>query len=92
MSHRKIGKNMITVKKILEDFPNARGDGYGNFLNLVSRIVYGGEVDFHVFKVETWTRARRKVMELFPHLDDRKSAASEADDVSDEMTSPTFKF
>lgn len=67
--------------QILEDYPETRCDGYGNFLNKVTSIIFKDKkIDFTKFSVESWTRARRKVMELYPHLDNRTKRTSMAEE------------
>ena len=70
------------VEKILTDHPETRGDGYGLFLNKVTDILFSdGRVDFTQFSVESYTRARRKVFETNPELDDRTSKTTTAENV-----------
>lgn len=78
---------MDFVKKILENNPAARTDGNGSFLNIVADQLFGDSViDFNKFNVESYTRARRKVMELYPHLDGRTNNTKEAEEtVKEEM-------
>jgi len=69
------------TKQILEHYPITRGDGHGDFLNQVAFTLFGfGHIDFNTFSVESWTRARRKVMELYPHLDNRTGKTETAVD------------
>lgn len=76
-----ITEKLKLTKQILEDDPEARCDGYGIFLNKVTSILFKNEtIDFNKFSVESWTRARRKVMELNPHLDNRTKRTSMAED------------
>lgn len=68
------------TKQILENYPITRGDGNGDFLNQVAFTLFGlGHIDFNTFSVESWTRARRKVMELNPHLDSRSRLTFKAE-------------
>ena len=66
-----IKEKLALTKQILEEYPNTRGDGNGEFLNIVLEKVYEGKVDFMIFNTESWTRARRKVLAENPHLDYR---------------------
>jgi len=66
---------MITEKlnialRILKVNPATRGDGNGEFLNAVSKEV-NFDGDFKNFAVESWTRAKRKMLEKHPELDMR---------------------
>jgi len=68
-----ITEKLQLTRQILEDHPETRGDGYGNFLNVVTTKLFGHKttIDFNRFSVESWTRAKRKVLEQNPHLDNR---------------------
>ena len=59
--------------KILDAYPETRGDGHGIYLNKVVEIYYQGKPDFRDFVAESWTRSRRKIQEQFPELDERTS-------------------
>jgi len=74
-----VKEKLKLVKQILEYNVEARGDGYGIFLNIIADTVYSGRIDFRRFNVESWTRARRKVMEKYPHLDNRTNITDEAE-------------
>ncbi len=75
-----IKEKLNQTKKILETYPETRGDGNGIFLNKVRDLIFKDKViDFTVFKTETWSRARRKVLELNPHLDNRTSKTAECE-------------
>lgn len=68
------------TKRILEDYTSTRGDGKtGEFLNIVAREVYKGNIDFNEFNVESWTRSRRKVLENNKHLDWRTSRTKDCE-------------
>ena len=66
-------KEKISVTlQILENNPQTRGDrGTGEFLNIVAKEIYKNKLDFRLFNTESWTRARRKVLEVHPELDNR---------------------
>jgi hypothetical protein len=68
-----ITEKIKLTKEILEDTPLACGDGgTGHFLNeVVLRVYKGKRVDFRVFNMESWSRARRKVLQDNPQLDTR---------------------
>jgi len=70
-------------KQILEAYPKTRKDnGASEFLNIASRMIFKDkQIDFHVFKVESFTRARRKVLEQNPHLDERTSKNTLAEQI-----------
>jgi len=69
------------VKKVLEDHPATRSDGNATFLNVVAFKLFGNKlIDFNNFNVESYTRARRRVMEQNPHLDDRTIKTSQAEE------------
>jgi len=75
--HPKVSK-MIREKvnlavEVLEAYPQTRGDkGADEFLNIISRMMFKDkQIDFKIFKVETYTRARRKALEENPYLDNR---------------------
>lgn len=73
-----ITEKMKISKMILEQFKDTRGEKCtGNFLNRVAELVYDGNVDFNEFNTESYVRARRKVLELNPHLDERTSVTKE---------------
>lgn len=79
------GKKMIKEKlafskKILEEYPQTRGDrGNGKFLNIVYKTLHGNETpNFTYFNTESWTRARRKVLQMHPELDNRGIETFEA--------------
>ena len=70
------------AKEILEQNPEACSDnGGGIFLNDISLKLYPLGVDFTEFNVETYLRARRKVLELNPHLDLRTSKTKEVEEI-----------
>ena len=72
-----------TTKKILEKYPDTRGDKQtGNFLNSVVLEVYGNNViDFNLFNSESWVRARRKILTEFPELDERTVVTDECENM-----------
>lgn len=75
-----IKEKLALTEQILTDHPETRGDGNGVFLNKVVEILYKDKViDFTEFNTETWTRSRRKVLELNPHLDNRTSKTAECE-------------
>ena len=59
-----IKEKLEITKQILEDFPETRGDGNGNF---------------NTFNTESYSRARRKVLELHPELDERTKHTNSAE-------------
>ena len=73
-------EKLSLTKQILEEYPQTRYDGNGEFLNIVLDKIYQGEVDFKVFNTESWTRARRKVLELNPQLDYRTKITRQLED------------
>lgn len=81
--------NMITekkalTKKILEKYPDTATDGgTGNFLNAVVLELYGNNhnIDFNIFTPNTWSRARRKVLNENPHLDKRTEKTKEVEEI-----------
>jgi len=75
-----IKEKLSLTKQILEEYPQTRYDGNGEFLNIVLDKIYQGEVDFKVFNTESWTRARRKVLELNPQLDYRTKITRQLED------------
>lgn len=76
-----ITEKLKLTKQILEDHPDARGDGNGNFLNIVAYKLYGSRsINFNQFNTESWTRARRKVMEQNPQLDNRTHRTAKAEE------------
>ncbi len=76
-----IKEKLSLTKTILQENPETRNDGHGKFLNKVVEVLYNGEkVDFESFTPESWTRARRKIMELFPELDNRTSRTKDCED------------
>lgn len=71
---------MPFVKQILEEHPETRSDGYGLFLNKVTEKLFPKTpVDFTEFSVESYTRAKRKVLELNPSLDNRTQKTIDAE-------------
>ena len=74
-----INDKLDLTYKILHNFPETRGDGHGKFLNKVRDILFKhDDIDFEKFNVESWTRARRKVLELHRELDNRTIRTSRA--------------
>jgi len=67
--------------EILETYPQTRGDnGASEFLNIASRMMFKDkQIDFNIFKVESWTRCRRKMLEQNPQLDERTSKTTLAE-------------
>lgn len=76
-----IKENLPLAKSILEQYSETRGDnGTGIFLNQVHMALFGTmKVDFTQFAPETWTRSRRKVLEMCPYLDNRGDMTSKAE-------------
>lgn len=73
--------NLDKTKALLQEHPEARGDGAGIFLNLIYNELYGdAKPDFREFNTETWTRSRRKVLEQFPNLDNRTVITKECEE------------
>ncbi len=76
-----IKEKLPFVKKILAEHPRTRGDGYGTFLNTIVKELYGDkQVDFNVFNAGSYMRARRKVLEMNPELDERTVGTKIAED------------
>lgn len=68
------------TKQILEDYPETRCDGNGEFLNKVYEKLYQDQpVNFNTFNAESYSRARRKVLELHPELDERTKHTNNAE-------------
>ena len=74
-----IKEKLKLAKQILTEHPQTRGDkGTGEFLNIVAKTIYNNNIDFRYFNVESWSRARRKALELYPYLDERSFGTFEA--------------
>tara|TARA_R110000823_G_C15932894_1_gene499676 strand:+ start:62 stop:316 length:255 start_codon:yes stop_codon:yes gene_type:complete len=77
-----IKEKLEFTKQILTDYPETRGDGNGIFLNKVAeQLCPDGIIDFTVFNMESYTRARRKVLELNSDLDNRTSKSDECENI-----------
>lgn len=77
-----IKEKYTIAKRIIEESVSVRGDnGTGNFLNIVAKEVYNGKIDFNEFSPESWTRARRKVLENNKHLDYRTNKTKEVEEL-----------
>jgi len=75
-----INEKLELAQSILTDYPETRGDGNGNFLNKVySKLHLQKPINFNEFNTESWTRARRKVLELHPELDERTKYTNQAE-------------
>lgn len=75
-----IKEKLNLTKQILEDFPETRKDGNGNFLNQIYITLYKNEpINFNTFNAESYARARRKVLELHPELDERTKHTNNAE-------------
>lgn len=76
-----IRDKMLITHKILEKNSSFCGDnGSGDFLNHIAKYIYYGKIDFNKFSPESWTRARRKVLELNPILDKRTRVTKEQEE------------
>jgi hypothetical protein len=77
-----INEKLSITLKILTNYPLTRGDGHGHFLNKVYETIHKNEpVDFTKFNAESWTRAKRKVLEQNPSLDMRTHITKECEDI-----------
>lgn len=74
-----IADKITLTHQILLDHPETRGDGNGKFLNKLVECLFDGQpIDFERFNVSSYTRARRKVLELHSELDNRTIRTSRA--------------
>ena len=75
-----ITEKLALTKQILEDYPETRKDGSGPFLNKVYTTLYKDTpINFNTFNTESYTRARRKILELHPELDNRTKHTNNAE-------------
>lgn len=75
-----ITEKLEFVKSILEKYEETRGDGNGEFLDKVRETLFGlSNFSFKEFNTESYTRARRKVLETNPHLDNRTKHTNNAE-------------